>query len=300
MVPVTHPVAPDAKVPVIPPVANVLDLDGPTARRRELADFLRTRRARLSPEDVGLPPGRRRRTLGLRREEVAELASVGVTWYTWLEQGRTIKPSAEVIEAIASALRLDHAEVDHLHALAGTVPFEHPEGSRCVTPQMRLILEALEPCPAAITNARYDVLAWNRAEAALLGDFGLLPEADRNLLWLAFTNPVWKRLLMDYDDSVRRMVARFRASMSPHVGEPAWVALLGRLIAASPDFSRVWERHEVSGVTTKTKRYLHPRVGLLSLDHTILHLADAPDAELRVYTPADEESRLAMVRLLAG
>ncbi len=290
-----------AITPATAPVpANLPDLDGPTARRRELADFLRSRRARLAPEDVGLPSGRRRRTPGLRREEVADLASVGVTWYTWLEQGRTINPSAEVIEAIASALRLDDAEVDHLHALAGTQASEHTEGRRCVTPQMRLILEALDPCPAAITNARYDVLAWNRAEAALVGDFGLLPECDRNLIWLAFTDPAWRRLLMDYEDSVRRMVARFRSKMSRHVGEPAWAAQLERLTNASPEFRRLWERHEVSGVTTKTKRYLHPRVGLLSLDHTILHLADVPDVDLRVYTPADEESREAMERLLAG
>ncbi len=274
--------------------------DVPAARRRELSDFLRSRRARLSPDDVGMVAGRRRRTPGLRREEVAELASVGVTWYTWLEQGRAIRPSADVVDSIAGALRLDATETDHLHALAGTQSYRHVELSRCVTPQLRAVLTALEPCPAAVTNERYDVLAWNRAEAALMGDFAGLPEADRNFLWLAFTNPAWQRLFLDYDDTVRRMVARFRSNMSHHVGEPAWSALVDRLHRASPLFAEVWQRHEISGVTTRRKRYLHPLVGLLSLDHTILRLADTPDAELRVYTPADDESRAAMERLLAG
>jgi transcriptional regulator with XRE-family HTH domain len=272
--------------------------DAPDARRHELADFLRSRRARLSPDDVGFVTGRRRRTPGLRREEVAELASVGVTWYTWLEQGRAIRPSSEVVDAIAAALRLDAVETDHLHALAGTRSFRHAELGRCVTTQLREILASLEPCPAAVVNERYDVLAWNRSEAALMGDFDELLETDRNLLWLAFTLPAWKQLFLDYDDTIRRMVARFRSKMSHHVGEPAWSALVERLHAASPEFTRVWERHEVSGAASKCKRFLHPRVGLLSLDHTILRLADAPDAELRIYTPSDEASRIAMGRLL--
>lgn len=281
-------------------VLRAEDADAPAARRRELSDFLRSRRARLAPDDVGLVGGHRRRTPGLRREEVAELASVGVTWYTWLEQGRAIRPSTEVVESIATALRLDAAETDHLHALAGTQSYSHRELGRCITPQVRAILEALEPCPASVTNERYDVLAWNHAEAALVGDFGALPESDRNSLWLAFTSPTWKRLLVDYDDTIRRMVARFRSNMSHHVGEPAWTALVERLHEASPLFREVWQRHEISGTTTKRKRYLHPVVGLLTLDHTILRLADTPDAELRVYTPADEETRAAMERLLAG
>ncbi len=274
--------------------------DAPTARRRELSDFLRSRRARLTPDDVGLVAGRRRRTPGLRREEVAELASVGVTWYTWLEQGRAIRPSADVVESIATALRLDATETDHLHALAGTQSYRHAELGRCVTPQVRAILAALEPCPASVINERYDVLAWNGAEAALMGDFGELPEADRNFLWLAFMNPAWQRLFLDYEDTIRRMVARFRSNMSHHVGEAAWSTLVERLAEASPLFRETWQRHEVSGVTTKRKRYLHPVVGLLTLDHTILRLADTPDAELRIYTPADDESRAAMERLLAG
>jgi transcriptional regulator with XRE-family HTH domain len=270
------------------------------ARRRELADFLRSRRARIAPEDVGLAPGRRRRTPGLRREEIAELASVGVTWYTWLEQGRAINPSAEVVEAIATALRLDDAEVDHLHTLAGTQHQVPLDGPRCVGPDVRAILAALEPCPALVVNGRYDILAWNRPEAALVGDLGALPEHERNVLWLAFTNPAWRSLLVDYDDDTRRMVARFRSHMSRHLGEPAWQAQLARLNAASPLFRELWERHEVSGISKKTKRFLHPVVGLVSLDHTVLRVADVPDVELRVYTPADESARAAMERLLAG
>ena len=280
--------------------AGPSQLEGPAARRHELADFLRSRRARLAPEDVGLPPGRRRRTPGLRREEVAELAGVGLTWYTWLEQGREIRASADVVEAVATALRLNADERDHLHALAGTPHSRHVDGGHEIPASVQAILDALDPCPAYVLNAHYDVLAWNRAEAALVGGFEQLVRRDRNMLWLVFTDPAWRELLIDYETDVSLMVARFRAAMGRHVGEPAWSSLVGRLSEASPAFREIWERHEVVGAVSKGKRFLHPRIGFLRLEHTTLRIAEVPECELRVYTPADEASRLAMERLASA
>lgn len=279
------------------PPNQVQHLDVPTARRYELADFLRSRRARLGPEDVGLPPGRRRRTPGLRREEVAELAGVGLTWYTWLEQGREIRASAEVVEAVGTALRLNADERDHLHTLAGTPQSRQFDGAREIPATVQAVLDALDPHPAYVVNARYDLVAWNRADAALHGDFEHLPRCDRNLLWLVFTDPAWREMLVDYDTDVALMVARFRAAMGRHVGEPTWSRLVSRLSDASPAFREIWDRHEVVGAVSKVKRFLHPRVGFLRLDYTALRIAEVPECELRVFTPADEPSRLALERL---
>src|SRR5438270_1294027 len=190
------------------------------ARRDELGAFLRSRRERVTPEEVGLAPGLRRRTPGLRREEVAQLAGVGVTWYTWLEQGRPINASAQVLEAVARTLRLDDSERSHLFTLAGV---QDPETRvvRVCEPALRELVEAMDPYPALLVSARYDILAWNRAEAALKGDYSSLPERYRNVLWLLFTQPAWRELLVDQGD-VAYLVARFRAAMAEHIGEPAW------------------------------------------------------------------------------
>src|SRR6266567_878699 len=150
-------------------------------RRAELGSFLRSRRERITPEDVGLPPGLRRRTAGLRREEVAQLAGVGVTWYTWLEQGRPINASAQVLEAVARTLRLDESERSHLFTLAG-VPDTTSRVAEICEPAVRELVEALDPYPAFVVSPRYDILAWNRAEASLKGDYSSLPDRYRNVL----------------------------------------------------------------------------------------------------------------------
>jgi len=160
-------------------------------RRRELASFLRTRRERLAPEDVGLPPGYRRRTPGLRREEVAQLSGVGVTWYTWLEQGRPINASAQVLEAVARTLRLDVSERSHLFTLAGVADQSTRFVESC-EPAVRDLVEGMDPYPAVLVGPRYDILAWNRAYAALQGDVSRLPQRYRNVMWLAFTQPTWR------------------------------------------------------------------------------------------------------------
>ncbi|GLY64121.1 helix-turn-helix transcriptional regulator [Amycolatopsis taiwanensis] len=258
-------------------------------RRRELAAFLRSRRERITPEQVGLPSGGRRRTPGLRREEVAQLAGVGVTWYTWLEQGRDINASAQVLEAVSATLRLDPHERAHLFTLAGVLkPKAEPEGT-AVSPGLRSILTKLEPYPAAVHNARTDILAYNRVYDWLF-DVSRLPFEERNALLQCFTNPEWQARIQNWTDGVPRSVAQFRASMAEHIGEPSWKSLVKRLRQESPAFEVLWRRHDVQPLNNHTKRFLHPEAGRLCFDYTQLWLGRRSDVRLTTYTPADAET----------
>jgi MmyB-like transcription regulator ligand binding domain/Helix-turn-helix domain len=279
------------------PVRPAADADG--VRRRELASFLRSRRERISPDQVGLPPGRRRRTPGLRREEVAQLAAVGVTWYTWLEQARDIQVSGQVADAIARALLLDVTERRHLFTLAGTAD-PHPDMT-CpgMSRAVLTMLDRLEPLPAAVFNSRYDIIAHNRTYGRLVTDLDTLPVEDRNILWLGFTHPLWKERMVDREENIRLMAAKFRASMAEHLAEAPWKELLRRLQQASPDFCELWERHEVIQPDSHVKRYLNPEVGLLAFDFTHLWLGPQQGPRLTTYTPADATTRERLDRLYA-
>ncbi|GAB7033639.1 helix-turn-helix transcriptional regulator [Streptomyces sp. NPDC021749] len=261
------------------------------ARRAELAAFLRSRRERITPEQVGLPRGARRRTPGLRREEVAHLGAVGVTWYTWLEQGRDIHVSPQVLDAVARALLLDRAERSHLFALAGAV--DPVPGKECtgVPRALRQLLDQLSPFPAVVQNSRFDILAYNSTYGQLLCDLDALPEEDRNCMWLAFTHPQWRASVVDLDAAMRVMAAKFRASMAEHVAEPAWKALVARLTEASQEFREIWAQHEVVRPVSSVKLFRHPRVGLLELTATSLWTGPTSGPKLLSYTPVDETSR---------
>jgi transcriptional regulator with XRE-family HTH domain len=269
----------------------VIDLSSPTAadeiRRRELGAFLRSRRERMTPECVGLIASARRRTPGLRREEVAQLAGVGVTWYTWLEQGRDIRPSAQVLDAIARTLSFDAQERSHLFTLAGTADGNAATLSARLSPAVELVLEQLEPYPALAVNARYDILAFNRIWVSTFPFVETLPRDDQNCLWLLFTAPEWRRALVDWDESATRMVAQYRAAMAEHVAEPQWKALVTRLNRASPEFAEMWARHDVRGPETAIKRVRHPLVGMLRLEYTYLWLDPGLGTRITTYTPAD-------------
>lgn len=267
------------------------------SRRQELASFLRSRRERISPDQVGLPPGRRRRTPGLRREEVAHLAAVGVTWYTWLEQAREIQVSGQVADAIARALMLDHIERRHLFTLAGTADPHPLMDCPGMSAAVRVMVDQLEPLPAAVLNSRYDVIAYNRTYGRLIDDLDVLPVEDRNLMWLAFTHPLWRERMLDREDNIRLMAAKFRVSMAQHLAEPAWKALLKRLQQGSPDFCEMWERHEILQPDSHIKRYLNPQVGLLAFDFTHLWLGPQQGPRLTTYTPADAATRERLERL---
>ncbi len=268
-------------------------------RRGELAAFLRSRRERITPEQVGLPRGLRRRTPGLRREEVAHLSAVGVTWYTWLEQARDIHVSPQVLDAVARALQMDRAERGHLFALAGAA--DPVRGAECTgVPQaMRQMLDQLVPFPAVVQNSRFDILAYNSTYGRLLCDLDALPEEDRNCLWLAFTNADWRASLVDLDKTLCVMAAKFRASMAGHVAEPAWKALVARLEAASPEFREIWARQEVVRPVSQSKIFRHKDVGLLRLSSTGLWTGPNHGPKMLTYTPDDEESRRRLEQLQA-
>jgi transcriptional regulator with XRE-family HTH domain len=287
-----EPAAPAAPVA---PVRSPEDL-----RRRELAAFLRSRRERIAPDQVGLPPGGRRRTPGLRREEVAQLAGVGVTWYTWLEQGRDIHASPEVIEAIARTLQLDHTERVHLLTLAGApVEATGPDGGYAVPASVRAILEQLEPVPASVQNARYDLLAYNATYARMVIDIDAVPPEDRNSLWLLATHPAYREAIVDWERGLARLVATFRGSYAEHVGDPAWKALLRRLKDASPEFRELWDRHDVAMPERGFKRLVNAREGLLQFEYTNLWLCQRRNIRLTVYTPQDEDTRARLERIRA-
>jgi hypothetical protein len=273
------------------------EADSAASRRHELASFLRSRRERIAPEQVGLPAGRRRRTPGLRREEVAQLAAVGVTWYTWLEQARDIQVSSQVADAIARALMLDRNERRHLFTLAGTQdPHPHLD-CPVVSPAVRAMLDQLEPLPAAVFNGRFDIIAYNRTYGRLVCDLDTLPAEDRNVMWLAFTDPRWREGMLDREENTRVMAAKFRASMANHLAEPAWKELLRRLQQNSPEFREAWERHEVLQPGSHVKRYLNPEVGLLAFDFTHLWLGPQDGPRMTTYSPVDELTRDRLERL---
>jgi transcriptional regulator with XRE-family HTH domain len=276
------------------------DGDG-AVRREQLADFLRTRRAALQPADVDLPNGGRRRTPGLRREEVAQLAGVGTTWYTWLEQGRDVRASVEVLEALARALRLDPFERAHLLLLGRgeqDPPCAPPEEH--VSPMLRRLIENLGPNPAFILGRRWDYLAWNRATCALFGDLDALPAPARNHVWLTFMDPGRRRLVCDWEETAQRCVAKFRADSAHYLGDPAFEELISALRDASPEFRKWWKRHDVAGTGEGRKELDHPLVGRLDFEHASFVHPQTPGQRLALYSPAESDTAAKLARLLEG
>jgi transcriptional regulator with XRE-family HTH domain len=260
-------------------------------RRVELAQFLRSRRARIRPDDVGMPPGLRRRTPGLRREEVAQLAGVGVTWYTWLEQGRPINASVQILDAVARTLRLDHVERVHLYRLAEVPAVVDEEPAQAVSPELHEILDNLAPLPAAVYNGRYDVLAWNRTYGALLpGVVNARPE-ERNVLWQVFTVPGCCSALANQDVEMPRLVATFRAAFARHLGEPSWTGFIDSLCAASAEFARMWAHHDVAVPATQRKVFQNVLGHTVPTVSTSFAVSGMPEARMVVYTPVDAPDR---------
>jgi transcriptional regulator with XRE-family HTH domain len=287
------------------------------AGRAEFGAFLRSRRERIAPEDVGLPPGGRRRTPGLRREEVAQLAGVGVTWYTWLEQGRPINASVQVLDAIARTLRLDGAEQAHMYRLAGVPGAVDPDDvtgngdgtgsaegdgfgrAKHLPEEIQTILDGLDPLPGAVYNSRYDLLAWNATYAALFPRLVAAPGCERNALWHMFVSPLCCNQFLNRDTELPRMVATLRGYFGRHVGEPAWTEFVRRLSAASAEFAQMWAAHEVAGPGRHVKIFRHASVGIIHLASTSLNLATPPETRLLVYTALDAETEAALSWLLA-
>ncbi|MGW4898427.1 helix-turn-helix transcriptional regulator [Kitasatospora sp. NPDC004240] len=270
-------------------------------RRTELARFLKACRARVTPQDVGLPPGPRRRTPGLRREEVAQLAGVGVTWYTWLEQGRPINASGQVLAAVARALRLDGTERDHLFRLAGVATRAHAEPPTSILdPSTQVILDALAPLPAAVSNTRFDVLQRNRPYDALFGPTrSTTPDGRFNSLWCTVSTPTCCNPFLNREEAMPRMVAVLRSAYGRHVGEPAWESHIRALSERSAEFRELWARQEVAPPETSLRVFQHPVVGVLRLNAAYLTMLGVPETYLVVYTPQGPQDRERVERLAA-
>lgn len=260
-------------------------------RRAELAHFLRTRRERLSPVQVDLPRlGSRRRTPGLRREELAQIADVSLSWYIKLEQGQDIQVSAQVLESLSRALRLTADERLHLFALAREelplpgFPTEQRESSL-----LQPVLDSFLPNPAFVTNERWDVIARNQATAQVFTPSMVLTPADRNLLWLIFTRPELRQLFVNWEAIARRMLALFRMNEGLYRGDAWFLEQRDSLMQASPEFRAWWSLHDVNQAHLTRKELNHPVVGTLVLQSTIFQVVDAPHLKVFLYTPLPEQ-----------
>lgn len=251
--------------------------------RQQLGDFLRSRRERLRPADVGLPAGQRRRTPGLRREEVAQLAAMSTDYYTRLEQARGPQPSRAVLTGLARALRLSDDERAHLFHLAGEPP-QPPGPSQDVRPGVLHLLDRLDDAPALVIDAKYQVLAWNALAAALITDFSALPPRDRNLVRRRFLAGANSRYTPEETDQfAREIVADLRAASARYPADPDIAALIAELLAASPEFARLWSEHEVAIQRGLCKTIHHPLVGPLSLHSEVLVIPEH-DQRIIIYT----------------
>jgi transcriptional regulator with XRE-family HTH domain len=265
-------------------------------RRQALGEFIRSRRERTTPEMVGMPPTLRRRTPGLRREEVALLSGIGVTWYTWLEQGRPINVSTQVLGSIARILRMDVAERAHLFTLAELTDPDVAPVAPSVDSAVQSILDQLSPYPAVVAGPHWEILAFNHSFEAMTGDISSLPCRYRNTLIIYFASPRWRRLMDDWEQNAPRLVAKMRAAMAADVADPVWQQLLDLVTRHSPEFQELWDRQDVAPIDSMHK-LLHHEVG--DLDTEVVHtwLGSQRSTRLSVYTPLDEATRRAFERL---
>ena len=256
-------------------------------RRSEIATFLRIRRARLQPEQVGLPRGTRRRTPGLRREEIAELAGISTEWYAWLEQKRDVHPSLDTLQCIAQALRLEPAEQQHLLTLGGYALENGGSGlarEAAVGDSLQRLLDQMACCPAWIMGARSDILAWNRAAAVIHGDLGGMQGIERNGIHQLFLNPRMRRMLVDWEVHAQDCVAKLRLTQANYLDDPWFNQLIELLRSRSPAFTEWWDEHEVRLPHDGVKLYEHPDVGRLSFDYVILQVAGGNGVPLHLIT----------------
>ena len=233
--------------------------------------------------------GKRRRTPGLRREEVATLAGVSVVWYTWMEQGRDVNVSRDVLSAIARSLRLTGAERRHLFGLAGHML---PAGRSLEPPSpvLRALVEALDPDPAYVLSPSSDLIAWNRATEALLGEVGRLDAAERNTMWLLFTDPATRRMVIDWPRVAQRTLADYKLELTQHQDDPRFGALTAALFEASADFRRWWVADAAVDLASPRVQLEHPQMGRLALDYIKLIPNSAPDLRLVAAMPADDDT----------
>ncbi|MUT65279.1 helix-turn-helix transcriptional regulator [Paenibacillus sp. NEAU-GSW1] len=262
-------------------------------RLQALSAFLKTQRSKIVPESVGLPSGARRRTPGLRREEVAQLAGVSTTWYTWLEQGRDIRVSASVLDAIANALQLSIDERKYLFALAlesgaqvSAIAEAHPE----ISPPLQRILQELRNCPTIITDRRHDIVGWNEAAAHVFLDFERIPAEERNMLRLLFTRKELQRLAVNWEHFTSGFLAIFRTYYGQYVEDEWYDRFIGEMKAAHPEFERLWRQSEVKTAPEVLIEFRHSKAGKMLFHLTSFQVQGGTDLRCSIYTPAPESS----------
>ena len=265
-----------------------------------LAVYLRNRRTKLDPASFGLAGGRRR-TPGLRREEVAQRANISATWYSWLEQGRGGRPSADVLDRIARALTLTEVEREHLFLLGlGRPPEVHYRGGDAITPRLQRLLDALAYSPAVLKTATWDVVAWNRAAAAVLTDYGALPPDQRNILRLIFSDPRVRAAQPHWEAVARFVVSAFRIDAARAGADAEIAPLVEELCRSSPDFASMWRENDVQTHGDRLKHLRHPELGLIALEYSAFAVDGRPDLSLLVYNPATPADRMLIETLVEG
>ena len=264
-------------------------MDQPASRENLLGTYLKDRRAKLDPTAFGLSPGRRR-TPGLRREEVAQRANISATWYTWLEQGRGGAPSADVLDRIARALMLTDAEREHLFLLGlGRPPEVRYQNREGVTPRLQRVLDALDPSPALIRTATWDVVAWNRASTVMLTDYASIPAEQRNILRFIFFSPQARAAQYDWTSVARYAVGAFRVDVARAGAAEKVSAFVDELCRLSPEFDAMWRDHNVSTHHEGVKHIKHPVLGRLAFEYSAFAVDGRPDLTMLIYNPTMPE-----------
>jgi len=270
-------------------------------RYTELSRFLRTRRERMNPREAGLRESGRRRTPGLRRGEVALLADVGLDWYTYLEQGRPINVSAEVLDRIAEALRLNESERRHLYFLARKqLPLTESKLPAKATPALQRFLDSQDLSPSHVMDARMNIIAWNAAYCALNGDLAAMSERERNLVWMTFTSPRFRYIKGDqWELHARRIAATFHAGYARHADDPWWSEQYEALCQASGEFREFWDSHEVLDAIDAPKALRCPNLGILNFDLVSFQYSDDPNLTVSIHVPHSDGTADKMRRLLS-
>ncbi|WP_040163751.1 helix-turn-helix transcriptional regulator [Microbacterium gorillae] len=262
-------------------------MDTPDGSRRELGEFLRGKRTGADRAAFDLPPVGRARTTGLRREEIAFLSGVSVTWYTWLEQGRDIHPSRQVLDAVAVNLRLTHAEHDYVLGLAGFTPAPRPEplAPAPVPAHVQHLLDALDPAPAFAVTGHWDIAAWNGAYAHLFPGVATAPAAERNLLVFVFTDPYVRAMLPDWEVTSRQFLAEYRAEAGARIGGADHVRLVSFLREASDEFADAWDEHAIERFSSRRRSFVHPVDGTVDYEQVKISPQDAAELTIVAYLP---------------
>ncbi|MGE5628394.1 MAG: helix-turn-helix transcriptional regulator [Solirubrobacterales bacterium] len=268
-------------------------------RYRELGDFLKTRRAKISPSQVGILTTTRRRTPGLRREEIAQLAGIGLTWYTWLEQGRSIHVSTQVIESLSRVLMLNKQERIHLYLLANQpLPADIPGYGGTLSPILQHVLDNLICCPSLIIDQQWNAIAWNKAACLVFGDFGKMNIRERNIVWAMFTDNKYKQLYTDWDFYAKDLLGSFRSMWGKYIEDPWLAQFIDELKIQSKEFNSWWPLHEIQSNKEMYKQLNHPVAGILDFEVSKFDVSSNSSLKLIIHTPLSGTDTLTKMKLL--